>query len=82
MDHPAIYLLSRKVEGDDGEIFFQNVTVYARSSEHALALVNDQFDRLLKVSSAEERAYHRTPPFKVEKIKLDDYQMISAGITK
>jgi hypothetical protein len=82
MDQAAIYLLSRKVEGDDGETFMQNVTVYATSSEHALTLVNDQFDRLLKVSTAEERAYHRTPPFRVEKVRLTEYQMISAGITK
>jgi hypothetical protein len=71
----AIYLLSRRVEGDNGELFTQNITVYASSPDHATAIVRQQFARL------KDRAYQSSPDFDVEAVTLDEYKLITAGIT-
>ena len=77
----AIYVLSRKVTGDDGESFMQNVTVFASSPDHARSIVADQFARLRLVSHSKERAYRVLPAFSIEKIALDEHKMIAAGVT-
>ena len=77
----SIYLLSREVRGDQGEVFQQNVTVFAKSSTHARALVNEQFARLRGISNGREPAYQVLPEFAVDKVTLDQHKMITAGIT-
>lgn len=77
----AIYLLSREVKGDHGESYMQNVTVFANSSVQARSIVNDQFARLRKQSSTNENPYQQLPQFSVEKVTLETYKMITAGIT-
>ena len=77
----AIYLLSRKINGDKGEVFVQNVTVFATSTTHAKALVEEQFGRLRRISNSREPAYQVLPEFAVDKIVLDQHKMITAGIT-
>ena len=49
----SIYLLSREVKGDKGEVYMQNVTVFATSQTHAKALVNEQFARLRGISNGQ-----------------------------
>ena len=77
----SIYLLSREVKGANGEVFQQNVTVFAASSTQAKALVDDQFGRLRRISNGEEPAYQVLPEFRIDKITLDEHKMITAGIT-
>lgn len=77
----SIYILSRKVNGDKGESFMQNVTVFASNPEHARTIVNDQFTRLRLVSKSKEAAYQLLPPFTIEKVALDEHKMITAGVT-
>jgi hypothetical protein len=77
----SIYLLSRKVSGDTGEPFMQNVTVFASSPQHAQSIVNDQFTRLRQASKSKEAAYQALPTFVVEKVALDEHKMITAGVT-
>jgi aminoglycoside N3'-acetyltransferase len=77
----AIYLLSREVKGTNGEVFQQNVTVFAASSTHAIGLVNEQFARLRRISRTDEPAYQVLPDFAVDKVTLDEHTMITAGIT-
>jgi hypothetical protein len=77
----AIYLLSRQVQGDHGESFMQNVTVFANSAAQAKSLVDGQFAALRKSDGTRERAYQALPEFNVEKVSLDAYKMITAGIT-
>jgi hypothetical protein len=77
----SIYLLSREVKGGKGEVYQQNVTVFATSQTHAKAVVNQQFARLRGISNGSEPAYQVLPEFRVEKVTLDDYKMITAGIT-
>jgi hypothetical protein len=76
----SIYLLSREVKGDKGEAFQQNVTVFATSSTHAVALVNEQFARLRGLGTREP-AYQVLPEFAIDKVTLDQHKMITAGIT-
>jgi len=78
----AIYLLSRKVNGDHGEPYMQNVTVFANSAAQAKSLVDDQFASLRKGTRTQERAYQVLPVFSVEKVSLEEYKMITAGITR
>jgi hypothetical protein len=77
----SIYLLSRQIKGDKGEIFVQNVTVFATSQTHAKALVNEQFTRLRAISNSHEPAYQVLPEFAADKVSLDQHKMITAGIT-
>ena len=77
----AIYLLSRQVKGDHGESYMQNVTVFASSPAQAESLVNDQFAAFRKGPRRRDSAYQRLPKFFVEKVPLDQYKMITAGIT-
>ena len=77
----AIYLLSRKINGDKGEVFVQNVTVFATSQTHAKALVEEQFARVRRISNSREPAYQVLPEFAVDKVNLDQHKMITAGIT-
>jgi len=77
----SIYLLSREIKGDKGEVFMQNVTVFATSQSHAKALVNEQFTRLRGISNGREPAYQVLPEFAVDKVALDQHKMITAGIT-
>jgi hypothetical protein len=81
MKDGAIYLLSRQVNGDHGESYMQNVTVFANSAAQAESLVDDQFAAFRKGPRGRERAYRRLPKFSVEKVSLDQYKMITAGIT-
>jgi hypothetical protein len=74
----AIYLLSRQVQGDHGESFTQNVTVFASSPAQARSLVSDQFATMRR---SNERAYQAQPEFSVERVSLDAHKMITAGIT-
>ena len=82
MKDGAIFLLSRLVQGNHGESYTQNVTVFANSAAQAESLVNEQFAALRKMATGRERPYRRAPKFSVEKVSLEDYKMISAGITK
>lgn len=77
-----IYLLSRQVQGDHGESYMQNVTVFANSPAQAVSLVDDQFASLRKGERGRERAYRPVPKFSVEKVSLENYKMITAGITR
>jgi hypothetical protein len=82
MKDGAIYLLSRQVKGDHGESYMQNVTVFANSTTQAKSLVDDQFAALRKSNgAARDLAYQKLPAFSVEKVSLDAYKMITAGIT-
>ena len=51
MKDGAIYLLSRQVNGDHGESYMQNVTVFANSAAQAKSLVDDQFAALRKTAT-------------------------------
>jgi len=82
MKDGAIYLLSRNVNGDHGEPYMQNVTVFANSAAQAKSLVDEQFAALRKTATGRERAYQPVPKFSVEKVSLEDYKMITAGVTK
>jgi len=77
----SIFLLSRQINGDKGEVFTQNVTVFATSQTHAKALVEEQFGRLRRISNGREPAYQVLPEFAVDKVTLDQHKMITAGIT-
>ena len=77
----AIYLLSREINGDKGEAYTQNVTVFATSTTHAKALVEEQFGRLRRISNGREPAYQLLPECAVDKVTLDQHKMITAGIT-
>jgi hypothetical protein len=77
----SIYVLSRRVSGDSGEPFMQNVTVFASNPDQARSIVADQFARLRLVSKSKEAAYQVLPAFSIDKIALDEYKMISAGVT-
>lgn len=77
----SIYLLSREVKGAKGEVFQQNVTVFATSQTHAKALVDEQFARIRRISNGDEPAYQVLPAFRVDKVTLDQHKMITAGIT-
>jgi hypothetical protein len=77
----AIYLLSREIKGEQGEAYMQNVTVFATSTSHAKALVNQQFTRLREISNGREPAYQVLPEFTVDKVTLEQHKMITAGIT-
>jgi hypothetical protein len=78
----SIYLLTRKVEGDEGEPFNESVAVYASSEEEAHQLVALEFARLRKASSNPEHAYRDTPPFSVNNIKLDDHKLVAYWVTQ
>lgn len=80
-DGGAIFVLSRRVKGDNGEVAMQNVTVYANNADEARAIVNDQFARLRRVSRSPETPYLPTPAFSIETIALDRPKMITAGLT-
>jgi len=77
----SIFLLSRKVQGDQGEMLMQNVTVFADSPTEAQAIVDAEFARLRRVSRSRERPYQTTPPWHVEKVALDQHKLIAAGLT-
>ena len=77
----AIYILSRKVIGDHGESYMQNVTVFASTPDHARSIVADQFARLRLASESKENAYQVLPQFAVEKVALNEHKMITAGVT-
>ena len=81
MKNGAIYLLSRQVNGDHGESYMQNVTVFANSATQAKSLVDDQFAALRESNGLHDLAYQKLPEFSVEKVSLDVYKMITAGIT-
>jgi len=78
----AIYVLNRKVDGDQGEAFNQSVAVYARSSKEAKELVQQEFARIRKGSENGERAYHDTPEFSVDQIQLDQYKLLIHWVTQ
>lgn len=78
----AVWLLSRVVEGDSGETYTQNVTVYAASADDATNLVNAEFARLRRFSTDEQRPYLATPEWSVHKVALDEAKLITAGITQ
>jgi hypothetical protein len=77
----SLYVLSRRVNGDRGEEFMQNVIVFATSPTHARTIVHEQFTRLRRTSRSKENAYQALPEFAVEKIALDEHKMITAGVT-
>ena len=76
-----IYLLSRQVQGDHGERYMQNVTVFASSAAEARSLVDHEFSALRMSAAQREHAYQALPEFSVERVSLDAYKMITAGIT-
>jgi len=82
MKDGAIYLLSRLVQGDHGESYTQNVSVFAPNAAQAKSLVEEQFAAVRKTGSVRERAYQPVPEFSVQKVTLEDYKMITAGITR
>jgi hypothetical protein len=82
MKDGAIFLLSRRVQGDQGESYMQNVTVFASDAAQAKSLVDQQFAAFRNADRGHERAYQALPKFSVEQVKLDEYKMITAGITQ
>jgi hypothetical protein len=78
----AIYVLTRNVEGDQGESFLQNVTVFATSAEEAQALVRKEFAQLRAGSTSAERSYRDAPAFRIDKIDLDAHKLLTNHITR
>jgi hypothetical protein len=77
-----IYVLNRKVDGDQGEPFNQSVAVYAGSREEAESLVALEFAHLRQHSHNEERAYGDRPEFAVDEIKLDESKVLIHWVTQ
>ena len=78
----SIYLLSRKVTGDHGEAYTQNVTVFATDPDHARSLVEEQFARLRRLAGTRSHAYQTLPQFRADKVGLDQHKVITAGVTR
>jgi hypothetical protein len=78
----AIYVLTRNVEGDLGESFLQNVTVFAGSPDEARALVHKEFAQLRAGSTAAEHPYRDAPAFRVDRIELDHHKLLTNHITR
>ncbi len=78
----AIYLLTRKVGGDQGESFHQSVAVYAPGPKEANDLVHQEFSRLRKSSKSPEHPYQEAPTFDVNRIDLDTYKLLTHWITQ
>jgi hypothetical protein len=77
----AIYLLTRTVEGDQGESFNQSVAVYAQGPREAKELVHQEFSRIRKASKSPEHPYLDAPAFAVDQIDLDAYKLLTHWIT-
>jgi hypothetical protein len=77
----AIYVLTRNVPGDQGELFLQNVTVFAGSADEARALVRGEFAKLRAGSKRAERPYREAPDFSVDRIELDAHKLLTHHIT-
>jgi hypothetical protein len=77
----AVFLLSRQVEGDSGETYTQNITVFAATQKEAHDLVLREFDRIRRISGGNERAYRQMPEFAIEKVTLNEAKVITNGIT-
>ena len=78
----AIYVLTRSVQGDRGESFLQNVTVFANSPDQAQALVRAEFAKLRSGSTGAERPYRDAPAFSVDRIDLDGHKLLTNHITR
>ena len=78
----AIYVLTRNVQGDQGEAFLQNVTVFAGSADEARALVRGEFAKLRAGSKSAERPYRDSPEFNVDRIDLDAHKLLTNHITR
>lgn len=78
----AIYVFTRKVQGDQGQDFVQNVTVFATSADEARALVSAEFARLRGGSTAAEHPYRDAPAFDVDRIDLDSHKLLTSHITR
>ena len=77
-----VYLLNRKVDGDQGEPFNQSVAVYAGSAAEARRLVSQEFARLRAHSENEEHAYGDHPDFALNAIKLDQSKVLIHWVTQ
>jgi hypothetical protein len=78
----AIYVLTRNVQGDHGEAFLQNVTVFAGSADEAQALVRKEFAQLRSGSTSAELPYRDAPAFSVDRIDLDAHKLLTNHITR
>jgi hypothetical protein len=78
----AVYVLTRNVQGDRGESFLQNVTVFAGSADEAQALVRKEFAQLRSGSTSAELPYRDTPAFDVDRIDLDAHKLLTNHITR
>jgi len=78
----AIYVLTRNVQGDHGESFLQNVTVFAGSPAEARALVRKEFGQLRAGSTAAEHPYRDAPDFNVDRIDLDSHKLLTNHVTR
>jgi len=78
----AIYVLTRSVQGDQGESFLQNVTVFAGSQGEAEALVRKEFAQLRSGSTSAEHPYRDAPAFSVDRIDLDAHKLLTHHITR
>ena len=78
----AIYVLTRSVQGDQGESFLQNVTVFASSQDEAEALVRKEFAQLRSGSASAEQPYRDAPAFSVDRIDLDAHKLLTHHITR
>jgi hypothetical protein len=78
----AIYVLTRNVQGNPGESFLQNVTVFAASADEAQTLVRKEFAQLRAGSTSAEHPYRDAPAFSVDKIDLDAHKLLTNHITR
>jgi hypothetical protein len=78
----SIYVLTRKVDGERGAPYLQNVMVFAGSADEARVLVRDEFARLRRQSSSTEHAYRDAPAFDVDRIALDEHKLLTSHITR
>ena len=76
----AIFVLSRKVRGDDAEEFTQTVTVFADSPSQARGIVERDF-AMIRRGGSNRRAYGTSPAWNVDKVSLDEHKLIMAGVT-
>ena len=78
----SVYLLNRKVDGDQGDAFNQSVAVDASSPDEAKRLVKLEFARIRNGSRNDELPYHDKPEFDVDQIKLDEHKLLIHWITQ
>ncbi len=77
-----MFVFTRRVATNSGEVYNQIVTVFARDRRRAERILNQDLDQIRELSASFRVPYKRSPAWYVDEVPLDCERVVSSAVLR